>query len=252
MSCSCLMVYPIRADCMSFSRLHLRRYLIAGVLMITPLWVTWLVLSFIFGLLSRVGQPWLQGMKDVIDSSTSGVPSFLDYAWIESLLAAVLTLALLYVIGWATSRVLARQVIARMEGLMARIPLVQVIYGSTKKLLASLQTRPQNVERVVLVHFPAPPLQTVALVTQVVRDAATGREMAILYVPTAPNPTSGYMVVTPVELLTPTNWTLDEAMRFVITCGTSAPAMMDFGTIRAPAGNDGPRESVAPPETPAR
>lgn len=214
---------------MRLSRLHVRRYLIAGVLVITPLWVTWLVLSFIFGLLSRMGRPWLEGMKGVMEGSTSRVPPFLDYAWLESLLAAVLTLGVLYVLGWATSRVLARQVIARLEALMARIPLVQVIYGSTKKLLEALRSKPENVQRVVLVDFPAPPLKTVALVTQVVRDRATGREMAILYVPTAPNPTSGYMEMVPVDRLTPTDWTLDEAMRFVITCGTSAPPEMDFG-----------------------
>lgn len=237
---------------MRLSRLHLRRYLIAGVLVITPLWVTWLVLSFIFGLLSRMGRPWLEGMKGVMEDSANGVPSFLDYSWLESLLAAVLTLGVLYLLGWATSRVLARQVIARLEALMARIPLVQVIYGSTKKLLEALRSKPANVQRVVLVDFPAPPLKTVALVTQVVRDRATGRDMAILYVPTAPNPTSGYMEIVPVELLTPTDWTLDEAMRFVITCGTSAPSEMDFGRPSVPDDNARAAEVEAALKPPVR
>ena len=237
---------------MRLSQLHLRRYLIAGVLVLTPLWVTWLVLAFIFGLLSRMGRPWIEGMKGVFEGSFLGVPAFLDYVWLESLLAAILTLVVLYVIGWATSRVLARQILARMEALMARIPLVQVIYGSTKKLLEALRSKPANVQRVVLVEFPAPPLKTVALVTQVVRDRTTGREMAILYVPTAPNPTSGYMEMVPVELLTQTDWTLDEAMRFVITCGTSAPAEMDFGKIHVPtAAAPRPPEPAAPLKPPA-
>jgi uncharacterized membrane protein len=226
---------------MRLSQLHLRRYLIAGVLMITPLWVTWLVLDFIFRLLSRMGKPWLEGMKGFVENATSGIPSFLDYTWLESLLAAILTLVVLYVIGWATTHVLARQVIARLEGLMERIPLVQVIYGSTKKLLLALRSKPESVQRVVLIDFPAPPLKTVALVTQVVRDSTTGREMAIVYVPTAPNPTSGYMEIVPVELLTPTDWTLDEAMRFVITCGTSAPAQMDFSRPYTPLNPDAPK-----------
>jgi uncharacterized membrane protein len=101
-----------------------------------------------------------------------------------------------------------------------------------KKLLAALQTNPERVKRVVLIDFPAPPLKTVALVTKVVRDSATGRDMAVVYVPTSPNPTSGYMEIVPVELLTPTNWSLDEAMRFVITGGTSAPAEMNFSRDR--------------------
>jgi uncharacterized membrane protein len=87
----------------------------------------------------------------------------------------------------------------------------------------------------VLIDFPAPPLKTVALVTKVVRDSTTGRDMAVVYVPTSPNPTSGYMEIVPVELLTPTDWSLDEAMRFVVTGGTSAPAEMNFSRSRDPA-----------------
>lgn len=237
---------------MRLSQLHVRRYLIAGVLVITPVWVTWLVIDFIFGLLSRMGRPWLEGVKGVVDNATSGTPSFLDYTWIESLLAAALTLALLYLIGLATSRVLARQVIARVEALMERIPLVQLIYGSTKKLLEALRTKPERVQRVVLIDFPAPPLKTVAFVTQVVRDSASGRELAIVYVPTAPNPTSGYMEIVPVELLTPTDWTLDEAMRFVITGGTSAPAEMNFGAMPPPPSEARAGEAEAVRKPPVR
>jgi uncharacterized membrane protein len=200
--------------------------------MLTPLWVTWLVLQFVFSLLSGIGRPWLSGFGDLLGAVWPGAAAVLGAAAVESTLAALLTLTILYAIGWGTSRVLARQAIARFEAVLSRIPLVQVIYGSTKKLLAALQTNPERVKRVVLIDFPAPPLKTVALVTKVVRDSATGRDMAVVYVPTSPNPTSGYMEIVPVELLTPTNWSLDEAMRFVITGGTSAPAEMNFSRDR--------------------
>lgn len=217
-----------------YTELHIRRYLIAGILMLTPLWVTWIVLDFLFTLLSRMGRPWVHGFINAIDRIAPGVSASLWDTWIESAFAAALTLFLIYAIGWATSRVVARPVIAGVESLVARIPLVHVIYGSTKKLLAALQRKPERVQRVVLIDFPAPPLKTVALVTRVVRDAKTGREMAIVYVPTSPNPTSGYMEIVPVDALTPTDWTLDEAMRFVITGGTSAPDEIDFGRLPPP------------------
>lgn len=203
--------------------------------MLAPLWVTWLVLQFIFTLLSSIGRPWLSGLGGLLGSVWPGAATFVGAAWLESTLAALLTLTILYVIGWGASLVFARQVIARFEALLSRIPLVQVIYGSTKKLLAALQTKPERVERVVLIDFPAPPRKTVALVTKVIRDSATGREMAVVYVPTSPNPTSGYMEIVPVDRLTPTDWSLDEAMRFVITGGTSAPVEMDFSRARDPA-----------------
>lgn len=211
------------------ARLHLRRYLVAGALMLAPLWVTWLVLDFIFSLLSRTGRPWVYAFTSLIAQISPATADLLYDSHLESVLAALLTLAIIYAIGWATSRVLSRQAIAQFEAIVARIPLVQVIYGSTKKLLAALQTKPQGVQRVVLIDFPAPPLKTLALVTRVVRDTSTGREMAIVYVPTSPNPTSGYMEIVPLDQLVSLDWSLDEAMRFIITGGTSAPAQMDFG-----------------------
>ena len=214
--------------------LHLRRYIIAGALVLTPLWVTWFVLDFLFRMLARVGRPWVSGFNGVAERVAPGADNLLSAAWLENLVAALLTLLVLYLLGWATSRVLARQVLARFEALISRIPVVQVVYGSTKKLLAALQTKPNGVQRVVLIDFPAPPLKTVALVTRVVRDRSSGREMAVVYVPTSPNPTSGYMEIVPVEELTETDWTLDEAMQFVITGGTSAPDEMDFGPNEAP------------------
>ena len=224
---------------MEFAKLHVRRYLIAGALMLAPLWVTWLVLDFLLRLLARIGRPWVNTFVSVVSRISPDVGELLAGSSLETLLAAALTLLLLYPLGWAASRVLARQVIARFESLVARVPLVQVIYGGTKKLLSALQTTPQGVQRVVLIDFPAPPLKTVALVTRVVRDTSTGRDMAVVYVPTSPNPTSGYMEIVPVELITPTDWSLDEAMRFVITGGTSAPDEMNFarnGDTSPPAG----------------
>jgi uncharacterized membrane protein len=211
---------------MHFAKLHVRRYLIAGALMLAPLWVTWLVLSFIFSFLSGIGRPWVNAFILLVTRQSPAAGDFLAGSWLESLLAVILTLLVLYALGWAASRVIARRLLARFEALVGRVPLVQAIYGSTKKLLSALQTRPHGVQRVVLIDFPAPPLKTVAMVTRVVRDTASGRDMAIVYVPTSPNPTSGYMEIVPVELITPTDWTLDEAMRFVITGGTSAPDEM--------------------------
>src|SRR5690606_28065644 len=127
------------------ARLHLRRYLVAGALMLAPLWVTWIVLEFIFTLLSGMGRPWVNAFTGVIAQVSPGTAELLHDSHLEGVLAALLMLVLLYVIGWATSRVLARQIIAQLEAVVARIPLVELIYGSTKKLVAALQMKPQGV-----------------------------------------------------------------------------------------------------------
>jgi uncharacterized membrane protein len=114
------------------------------------------------------------------------------------------------------------------EALIARVPLANVIYTSARKLLDMLETKPGSTQRVVLIDFPHRDMKSVGLVTRVIREEGSGRELAAVYVPTTPNPTSGYLEIVPVELLTPTDWTVDQAMSFIISGGAVAPDAMPF------------------------
>jgi uncharacterized membrane protein len=89
-------------------------------------------------------------------------------------------------------------------------------------------TKPEGAQRVVLIDFPHQGMKAVGLVTRTLRDEATGREYAAVYVPTTPNPTSGYLEVVPVDRLTPTDWSLDQAMAFIISGGAIAPDRIHF------------------------
>ncbi len=71
-------------------------------------------------------------------------------------------------------------------------------------------------------------MKAVGLVTRVIRDRDTGQELAAVYVPTTPNPTSGYLEIVPVEQLTPTNWSVDQAMSFIISGGAVSPDSIPF------------------------
>lgn len=197
---------------------HLQRYLIAGVLALAPLWVTWLVFNFVLTQLSRAGRPWVQ---------TLGL-----HPWAESALAVLLTLAALYLLGWATTQVLGRKLLHAFEALLDRVPLAKAVYRMTKQLIDTLQTRPRGVQRVVLIRFPHRDIKTLGFVTRVLADADSGRQLAAVYVPTAPNPTSGYMELVPVEDVISTDWTMEEAMRFVVTAGTTGPAEVNYDKSR--------------------
>jgi len=208
---------------------HLQRNLITGVLTLTPLWVTWIALDFLLGLLAGFGRPWVQGVAHVVDAVLPGLARVLLHPWFETVLALAIVLIALYLLGWAATHVIGNQVLRQFERLVDRIPLVQAIYGSVKKLVAAFQFKPGGVQRVVLIDFPSREMKAVGLVTRIVVDTQTGKDLAMVYVPTTPNPTSGYMEIVPVERLTPTDWTLEEAMRFIITGGTSAPDRLSFG-----------------------
>ncbi|OBS10664.1 DUF502 domain-containing protein [Acidihalobacter prosperus] len=215
------------ADAGSGFTQRVQRYLITGVLTVIPLWITWLVFDFIFSQLSSFGSPWIRALTDTFGSG-SPPPRLWLYPWVQSALAIALTLLALYLLGWASTRIVGRRLLGLVDRLMSHIPMAHAVYGSTKKLLAALQQKPDNVQRVVLINFPSPEMRSVGLVTRTLIDSDTGRELAAVYVPTTPNPTSGYLEIVPVEDLVPTDWSMDEAMSFIISGGAVAPEHIRF------------------------
>ncbi len=203
-----------------------RRYILAGLLAIIPLWITWLVLRFLFQLLVKAGAPAIQWMAAKLPESLGG---FLESTFFTNFFSILLVVAVLYGIGRLTTIVVGRRVLGFFEAVLARIPIVNVIYGAVKKLVTVLQEKPGGgLQRVVLIDFPSPEMKTVGLVTRVLTDTSTGRELAAVYVPTTPNPTSGYLEIVPLERVTSTDWTLDEAMAFIMSGGAVAPDTMNY------------------------
>jgi len=153
---------------------------------------------------------------------------WLDDPWTQASIAVVATVVVIVAVGGLARRVVGQRLLAWVEGLIARIPLLKTVYGSARKLLDLLQTKPDGTQRVVLIDFPHREMKCIGFVTRVVREEGTGRELAAVYVPTTPNPTSGYLEIVPVELLTPTDWTVDQAMAFIISGGAVSPDTIPF------------------------
>jgi uncharacterized membrane protein len=212
---------------------HAPRYMLIGVITAAPLWVTWIVFNFLLTLLSRFGSPWINALAAGLRRVSPALADSLVDAWFQSLLAALVALALLYLLGWAVSRVIGRRILDAFEAFVQRIPLVAAIYGGTKRFLSVVKERPSGVQRVVLIPFPTSEMRAVGFVTRLLDDESSGRKIAAVYVPTSPNPTSGYIELVPLDLCTPTDWSVDEAMSFVITGGANAPGGVRFG---APVG----------------
>lgn len=210
----------------------LRRYFVAGVLTAIPLWVTWWVLSFMFRQLSALGLPWLLALASNLQGQAPLAAVILRDERLQSALAVLLSLAAFCLLGWFASRVLGQRLVHAGERLIQRLPLVQTIYGGTKKMLSALSEPPSGVRRVVLIEFPSVHMRAVGLVTRTLRDHATGQELAAVYVPTTPNPTSGYLEIVPVDRLISTDWSMDEAMAFIISGGAVAPDRVPFSGMQ--------------------
>ena len=203
--------------------LRLKRFLLTGLLTFIPLWVTWLVFKFVLGMLAGIGTPLVSALLNALALVAPRVADTLNTQWLLFIIALLITLVALYLLGWLANRVIGQRLINAFDGLLARIPVVQTIYGGTKKLMAVLQNKPSGVQRVVLVEFPRRGMKVVGFVTRVMIEEGSGREMAAVFIPTTPNPTGGYLEVVPLDELTPTDWTMDQAMAFIISGGAVAP-----------------------------
>ena len=203
--------------------LRLKRYLITGLLTFLPLWVTVLVFKFVLGLLAGIGAPLVAALTETLRLVAPRAADTLNKSGLVFVLALLLTLGGLYAVGWLANRVIGKRLLDAFDALLQRIPLVQTIYGGTKKLTAVLQNKPGGTQRVVLVDFPRPGMKVVGFVTRTLVEEGTGREMAAVYIPTTPNPTGGYLELVPMSELTPTDWTMDQAMAFIISGGAVAP-----------------------------
>jgi len=208
--------------------LHLKRNLLTGLLAFIPVWITWVVFKFVFTLLAGVGAPVITAMIELIGLVSPPAAAALHRDWLISIFAFVLTLAALYVLGLLSHVVIGRRMLSFIDDMLERIPLVHTIYGGTKKLMTMLSTKPAGTQRVVLIDFPSPELKSSGFVTRVFSDSA-GREMAAVYVPTTPNPTGGYLEIVPMTKLVATDWSMDQAMAFILSGGAVGPDKLPDG-----------------------
>lgn len=202
---------------------NVKKNIFIGLVTIVPLWLTVLIIDFLLRFILEIARPLLQVVISQVGVFSPRLAAWMDAPVADMFFALALVGIILYTLGVLSSRYFGQKLWALIDYVMHRIPLVKTIYGSIKKLLEALQVSPGSTQRVVLIEFPNPTMKTVGLVTRTFIDKNTGRELAAVYVPTTPNPTSGYLEIVPVEQITPTDWTFDEAMTFIVSGGAVAP-----------------------------
>jgi uncharacterized membrane protein len=220
---------------------HIRRYLISGVVTVIPLLVTWIVFEFVFRQLTKFGMPSVRILSRSLKDDIPVLGELLLHPWFQNILAAFIVLLALYVLGWTVNRVIGKRIINFFESVFHRLPVVSGIYKSVKQLISVLQQEPGEAQRVVLIEFPNPHMKTVGFLTRILDDKDSGGKLAAVYVPTTPNPTSGYLEIVPLENLVSTDWTVEEAMNFIISGGAVGADSIGYGDTK---GNIGSRPAT--------
>ena len=207
---------------------RLQRNILAGIFIVIPVWVTVRIIVFLIELLIEFGSPAVPTVTAWMEPRFPAIASMFAALWFQDALAVLIVLFGLLMLGAVGRAVIGRRLLAAFDAVMARIPLIQSIYGASRKLIQTIQTRPEGQQRVVLIEFPSPGMRAVGLVTRTFLDPETGREIAAVYVPTTPNPSSGYVELVPAAELVPLDWSVNDALTFIISGGAVAPDHLAF------------------------
>ena len=195
----------------------LERNVLAGVITIGPLFVTYLIFSFLLTTLAKAGLPVVQLFAAIFPAA------WLDEPWLQSVLAIVLTLVVLYATGRVTSLVVGKQAFSLFEAALERLPFVAKVYTSVRQLLDSMMAKKDTSQRVVLVDFPIPGQKSIGFLTRTMTDSVTGEMLAAVLLPNAINPTSAFLQILPYERVTETDLTMEQAMSMIMTGGAVGP-----------------------------
>jgi uncharacterized membrane protein len=209
----------------------LQRNILAGVITIGPLFVTWLVFSFLLNKLAAAGQPLVYWFEAAFPAVW-----LRHHPWMQPALAVLMTLLVLYALGWLTSMFIGRQVFALFESILERLPIVAKVYTSVRQLLDSMMAKKDTNQRVVLVDFPIPGQKAIGFLTRTMLDSNTGQEMAAVLLPNAINPTSAFLQLLPLSRVTMTDLNMEQAMSMLLTGGAVAPEKIVFSQQEEPRG----------------
>ncbi len=205
----------------------IRARIFAGLVVIVPVAVTVFVVRILFLFFDS----WLQPIVSLtLGRSIPGV----------GLLATIL---LLYLAGFLATRLGGRTLIGWLETVLARVPVVGDVFGASKQIMETISNPTGfGFKRVVIFEYPRPGMRAIGFVTREL-TTADGELHYAIFLPTTPNPTSGFLLLVPVADTMETGLTVDQALKMVVSGGVVIPPTFRPGNMRM--------QPTGPPPTPA-
>ena len=200
-------------------RSNIRKRLLAGILLFLPFGVALLVMSWLFDGLKGFLQPVIKGFLKGIDQIAffEVVPE--TYINIAAVIASVLILFFLfYLVGSLGQFLIGRRLISIGENVLLQIPIIRTIYSATKQVIQSFSQDKTAFKSVVVVEFPRPDFLSLAFLTGYIQDGQ-GKNYCKVFIPTSPNPTSGFLEMIPEEQVRETTLTIEEGFKMIISGG---------------------------------
>lgn len=213
----------------------LRNSFLTGLALLAPLAVTYIVFAWLVDAVGGTFRPlFFFGLPEALRDH----PSLL-IAW--NVLSTLLVLILVTLLGYVSRYVLGRFFGQIAERFVLSIPGVSTVYTTVKQVVATFSAQNRNVfSKVVMIEFPRSGLWSIGFLTN--RDVGEpaqrmGRELWTVFVPTTPNPTSGFLVMVPREEVTELEMSVGDGMKMVISGGAVTPAVANPVAPAGPAGS---------------
>ncbi|MBL7119048.1 MAG: DUF502 domain-containing protein [Dehalococcoidia bacterium] len=194
---------------------NMQRNFIAGLIVLTPLVATVVIMKWLFELIDGILGP---AFEPILGRAYPGA-------------GFVAMLILIYLAGLIAANVLGKRAIRYGESWVQRLPLFGEVYNIFRQIIDSLMmSQKGGFKEAVLVEFPRPGMTTVGFVTNRVTDSS-GRELLHVFIPTAPNPTSGFFQMIPPENVIRTKLSVEDAMKMVMSAGIVSPPVIELGGV---------------------
>jgi uncharacterized membrane protein len=213
----------------------LRNAFFTGVVVVLPLGVTIIVISF---LLDRLGTPASQFFFWFLDKDVREMPAV--RVALESI-SVIVVFIMITALGYFSRFFLGRMILNSLEHLLDRVPFINMFYRSVKQIVDTFSQQKKAIfQEVVLIEYPRKRCYVLGFLTNTARgetQAATGEHIVNVFVPTTPNPTSGFLLMLPEEDITRLQMTIADGMKLIISGGAVVPPFGDGAevTIENPA-----------------
>jgi len=206
---------------------RLRQAFVTGLFIILPLMITVWLLGILLRLVEAISTPLLLALLGVAWPRLAGDP--LITGWVVPIVGLLATVALIVAVGVLATNFIGRRLVEAFDRLMMRVPVVKGIYGAARQLLDAFGRKTSSFRRVVAVEYPRPGIYTIGFLTQ--SAAELGREggpplsgMSMVFLPTTPNPTSGWLAVVPDDQVIDLDMSIEEGVKLIVSGGLVGPA----------------------------
>jgi uncharacterized membrane protein len=217
----------------------IRTRIISGLILALPIAITfWIVIQLIQTLNALVIDPTIEVIRWIVGPERMHELPAWWRRFVSPIVALGCVLGLLYFLGLVVSTRLAQFI----DWVMSRVPVVTTIYHSVRGVFQSLGDRKGQgrFKRVVSVAYGGPGLRVPGFVTQTMSEAATGRTILSVFVPFAPLPTSGFVLLVPEDEVVDLGWSVNETMQGIVSGGLSMPPTVRYAPAQGLDGTSGP------------